>query len=167
VIGTGKTAILTALRLLHFRPTHVTILTHGEPLFNCQQESTATQVLRTQVETAGVEVVESEIQSLFGITDHVFGVEFSNGERCVFDIAFSALGLHQINNVLARTLGGQVDEAGYVIVDSDCQVLDEAKTPIPGVYAIGDVRDNWNQIMLGFGDADRAIIHAWGQRLPI
>jgi len=35
------------------------------------------------------------------------------------------------------------------------------KKSIPGLYAVGDINYNWNQVVIGFGDAERAVIHAF------
>jgi thioredoxin reductase (NADPH) len=165
VIGNGKTTLLTALDLLSFKATKVTILTHGTALIKNEAETEETTALKKKLTSNGVDVVTDEILSLFGLKDHQFGVRLANGREMLFDIAFSAMGFHKINNDLAIMLGGTIDDTGYVIIDDDSRVLDADDRPIPGLYAIGDVTTNWNQLMTGFGDADKAIIHAWANYL--
>jgi thioredoxin reductase len=161
VIGNGKTALFTALDLISFKATKVTILTHGTAFIKNGTEIEETMALKKRLTSNGVDVVTDEILSLFGLEDHQFGVRLANGKEMIFDIAFSAMGFHKINNDLAVMLGGMIDDTGYVIIDDDSRVLDADDRPIPGLYAIGDVTTNWNQLMTGFGDADKAIIHAW------
>ena len=164
IIGSGKTAVLTALDLIHFKATKVTILTQGKALFNGNETEERIH-LRKQLISNGVDVITDEIKSLFGVENNRFGVQFSGGSEMIFEIAFSALGLYKIHNDLAIMLGGKIDEIGYVIVDDNCRVLDKNDMPIPGLYAVGDVTQNWNQLMTGFGDADRAILHVWANYL--
>jgi thioredoxin reductase (NADPH) len=165
VIGNGKTTVLTALDLVHFKPKKVTILTHGKGLFDNRGEFKETEDLKRQLSTASVDVVTEEMKSLFGVKENLFGVRLANGGEMIFDIAFSAMGFYKKNNDLAIMLGGEIDKTGDVVVDGDCRVLDKGDNPIPGFYAVGDVTQNWKQLMTGFGDADRAIIHAWANYL--
>lgn len=165
VIGNGKTAVLTAFDLLSFKATKVTILTHGTALFKNGTETEETKALKKRLTSNGVDVVTDEILSLFGVENHQFGVRLASGKEMIFDFAFSAMGFHKINNDLAIMLGGTIDDSGYVVIDYDSQVLAIDDQPIPGLYAIGDVTTNWNQLMTGFGDADKAIIHAWANYL--
>jgi len=165
VIGNGKTVLLTALDLLSFNATKVTVLTHGKALLKNGTETKETIALKKRLTSKGVDVVTDEILSLFGIENHKFGVRLVSGEEMIFDIAFSAMGFHKINNDLAVMLGGTIDDTGYVVIDDDSRVLATNDQPIPGLYAIGDVTTNWNQLMTGFGDADKAIIHAWANYL--
>jgi thioredoxin reductase (NADPH) len=165
VIGNGKTAMLTALDLLYFKATKVTILTHGTDLFNKEAETEEAKALKKRLTLNGVDVVTDEIVSLFGLEDHQFGVRLASGREMLFGIAFSAMGFHKINNDLVVMLGGTIDDTGYVIIDDDSRVLTNNDRPIPGLYAVGDVTTNWNQLMTGFGDADKAIINAWANYL--
>jgi len=161
VLGNGKTALLTALDLLSFKATKVTILTHGTNLWLNGGETEEMRALTERVQSKGVDIVTEEILSLFGVEAHRFGVRLAGGRDLLFDVAFSALGFHKINNDLAVMLGGTIDTTGYVVVDDDARVLAAGEQPIPGLYAVGDITPNWNQLMTGFGDADKAILHAW------
>jgi thioredoxin reductase len=165
VIGNGKTALLTALDLLSFKATKVTILTHGTDLLPNGSETEEMKALTEKVRSKGVDIVTEEILSLFGVEDHRFGVRLASGRELLFEVAFSAMGFHKINNDLAVMLGGTIDDTGYVVVDDDSRVLAADDQPIPGLYAVGDVTSNWNQLMTGFGDADKAILHAWANYL--
>ena len=165
VIGNGKIAVLTALDLIHFKAKKVTILTHGTELFDNGDELKETEGLKRQLSTAGVDVVTEEIKSLLGVEENLFGVRLADGGEMIFGIAFSAMGFYKKNNDLAIMLRGEVDETGDIIIDGNCRVLDKGDNPIPGLYAVGDITQNWKQLMIGFGDADRAIIHAWANYL--
>ena len=167
VIGHERRVALTALDLMHFQPRALTILTGGKRMFEgaLAEDPDELRALGKTLESEGVKVVEEEILGLFGFEEGVFGVRLAGGKELSFDRAFSALGLYKMNNELAVQLDGKVDEEGYIIVDSDCRVLDENGSPIPGLYAVGDINSNWNQIMVGFGDAERAVIHAFAEYL--
>jgi thioredoxin reductase (NADPH) len=166
VIGSDKKAALTALDILYFNAKSVSILTHGKGLFEGQKISARDRRdLLSRLSSKNVTVFTEEIASLFGVQENFLGVKLLGGRELKFDISFSALGIYRINNDLAVMLGGATDEEGYVQVDDDCRILDGKRKPIPGFYAVGDVNQNWNQLMAGFGDADRAVIHAWSAYL--
>ncbi len=165
VVGSGGLAIHLADDLLHFGARKVTILTHGMDLLEEGSVSPGDAKLWGELGEKGVEVFRGEIESLFGAQDGFFGARLSSGEELRFDLAFSAMGIYRINNELAVRLGAKLDEDGYVMVDGDCRMLGGDGEAILGAYAIGDLNFNWNQIMIGFGDADRAVVHAWAQYL--
>jgi len=166
VIGSNKKAALTALDMLAFEAGSVSILTHGKQFLEGEKLSArAKRDLVGKLASNNITVFDDEIESLSGITEGFFGVRLHGGKELRFGISFSALGMYKVNSDLAVMLGAATDEEGYVLVDDDCRVLDDRNKPIPGFYAIGDVNQNWNQIMAGFGDADRAVIHAWSAYL--
>jgi thioredoxin reductase (NADPH) len=165
VVGSGGLAIHLAEDLLFFGARTVTIITHGEDLLAEASASEGDVELWEELKEKGVKVLTGEIESLFGAEDGYFGARLSSGEELRFDLAFSAMGIHHINNGLALGLEAKVDKDGYVVVDGDCRMLDGDGDVIPGAYAIGDLNYNWNQVMIGFGDADRAVVHAWAEHL--
>lgn len=165
VIGSGKLAALTALDLLYFKAKNITILTNGKELFNETEKSKETDDLIMQLNSENISIITNEIKSLFGYKEKLFGVKLVSGAEIPFEIAFSAMGFYKMNNDLALMLGGQIDEDGYIVVDGDCKVLKKNDEVIPRLYAIGDITPNWKQLMIGFGDADRAIIDAWANYL--
>lgn len=84
-----------------------------------------------------------------------------------YDKAFFSLGWYRVNNAVAALLGAKTDEHGYVVTDADGEVLDARGEVIRGLYAVGDVRaGRWKQIVVGWGDADTAVISAYADRLP-
>jgi thioredoxin reductase (NADPH) len=165
VVGSGGMAIHLANDLLHFGARRVTVLTHGEDILPDGSASKGDAELWAELEEKGVEVFSGKIESLFGAKDGFFGARLSSGEELRFDLAFSAMGIYRVNNELALGLGAKLDGDGYVMVDGDCRMLDGKGEVIPGAYAIGDLNFNWNQVMIGFGDADRAVVHAWAEYL--
>jgi thioredoxin reductase len=67
---------------------------------------------------------------------------------------------------IPRSLGCAFDTDGFVRTDEDCRALDATTLePIPGLYAIGDLRNGWNQIPEAWATAERAVIHAYGYYL--
>jgi len=166
VIGSGTKAALTALDILYFDARSVSILTHGMDILEGEKLSRKERrELLSRLSSKNINVFTEEIASLFGAEENFLGVKLAGGRELRFDFSFSALGMYKINNDLAVMLGGATDREGYLLVDDDCRVLDGKGKPIPGLYAIGDVNQNWNQVMAGFGDADRAVIHAWSAYL--
>ena len=166
VFGSSRKAALTALDILYFDARNVSVLTNGKEIFEGEKLSPKDRRgLLSKLSSKNIGVFTEEIASLFGVEENFLGVKLLGGRELRFDISFSALGMYKINNDLAVMLGGATDEEGYVLVDDDCRVLDAKGKPITGLYAIGDVNQNWNQVMAGFGDADRAVIHAWSAYL--
>ncbi|MCK5291728.1 MAG: NAD(P)/FAD-dependent oxidoreductase [Thermoplasmata archaeon] len=162
VFGHTKFAVNTAMDLDWFEAKSVTILTNGKEMFEGEDlNEIEKKDILDKLEDHEVEAVTTEIASLFGLDDNVLGLKFTDGSERTFETGMSALGVYRINNELAALLGGKLDEEGYVIIDSDSRVLDNSGNPIEGLYAVGDVTDDWNQIPIGFGNAERAVIHAY------
>ncbi len=136
-----------------------TLLLHGHPFLSDVPPSDRDAV-RVALAEAGIEVVGPEITALDGVDRGVFGVSFADGSRREYGRAVVALGFHQVRNELALRLGGRVDAEGLVQVDGDLRILGRDGRPLPGAYAVGDVTTAWNQLPVGFGDAERALIHA-------
>jgi thioredoxin reductase (NADPH) len=166
VIGHQVLAVHTASDLGWFEAKSVTILTHGREMFEEEKlkEEEKKEHLGKLAEQ-GVEIATERITDFFGSGDGFFGVKLADGSERRFDSGMVALGLYKINNELAISLGGKVDKDGYIVTDEDCRVLDDSGNPIEGLYAVGDVRNDWNQIPIGFGDAERAVIHAYAYHL--
>ena len=164
VIGHGQLAADTSLDLGFFGAKSVTILSHGKEIIDGKGLDNKKEIL-TKLPEKGVEVINERITGLFGLDGDFLGVEFEDGSKRQFESGMVALGLFKINNELAVALDGQLDEDGYVVTDEDCRVLDGSGNPIEGLYAVGDVRNDWNQIPIGFGDAERAVIHAYSYYL--
>lgn len=166
VFGHDKFAIDTASDLDWFDAKSITIVTNGKEMFEGQNldEKMKTELLE-KMEGLKVDIVTSRITSLFGLDESILGMKFADGSEIRFDSGMAALGIYRINNELAALFGGNLDEEGYVVTDPNCRVLNHHGDPIGGLYAVGDVRSEWNQIVIGYGDAERAVIDAYAHLL--
>lgn len=164
-IGAGVYAAQTALDLLHFEPKSMVLLTNGQPLLaDASEEQRA--ALTAELARRSIEVLPQPIAALDGIREKKFVVKFADGSARTFDKGFSALDWWSLNQEIPRSLGARFDPEGYVVTDEDCRVLAESSgEPIPGLYAVGDLRNGWNQIPEAWATAERAIIHAYGYYL--
>jgi thioredoxin reductase (NADPH) len=73
-------------------------------------------------------------------------LRFADGATREFDTLYPMLGC-KVQAELARQLGAACDESGDLLVDAhQC-------TSVPGLYAIGDVVSDINQISVGAGHA--------------
>lgn len=135
----------------------VTLLTDGidlqaghDALEGCAAEVVTRPIARVDERPGGVQVV------------------FEDGDDArAYDKLFFSLGWYKANNELAVRLGAKVTEEGYVVTDENGEVLDPQGRPIRGLFAAGDLRANrWKQIVVGWGDAETAVITAYAQRLP-
>jgi len=150
-------SILAALRM--FQPGSLTLLTNGKELME-GTDAPAEKVAgwKRSLSDHEVSVLKGTITELFGVDRDVFGVVLDDGTRKEFDHVFVALGWYSMNTGLGTALGGTVDDEGFLRTDEDCRVLDGKGTPIIGLYAVGDVRNTWNQVPIGWGDAEKAVI---------
>jgi thioredoxin reductase len=80
----------------------------------------------------GIEVIEDAAVELLGSRGRLDGVRLASGARTHCTKAFFSIDHDPVND-LARQLGCEVDEDGYVVVD------DKNLTTVPGVYAAGDL----------------------------
>lgn len=165
VIGHDAFAARTALDLWHFRPTSVTLLTHGRPLLE-GAPADERAALSSALAEHGIDAVEPEIAGFDELREKRFGVRFVDGSHRGFDRGFSALGWYDMHQTLPRSLGCRFDPDGYVATDEDCRALDAVTgAPIPGLYCVGDQRSGWNQIPEAWATAERAVIHAYAEYL--
>lgn len=94
-------------------------------------------------------------------------ITLRDGRELSFDQAFFHLGWYKANNELAVQLGAAVDREGFVMTDANCEALDRDGRVIRGLFAVGDLRaGSWKQIVVGWGDAETAVISAYAWRLP-
>ena len=162
VLGHDAYAARLALDLTHFQPTSVEVLTNGARFL----ESASTEeerALPAALAEKGIVVRTDRIAGYDGIRNKQFHVRFDSGEVRRYDRGFSGLGWYDMHTALPRALGCAVDEEGYVVVDDDCRALSAPdRTPIPGLYVVGDLKGGWNQIPEAWASAERAVIHAYG-----
>ena len=98
-----------------------------------------------ELEAAGIEL---EARPLLGFEPRGrrVALRFADGGAREFDAVYPMLGC-KVQAELATQLGAQVDESGDLLVDAhQC-------TSVPGLYAIGDVVSDINQISVGTGHA--------------
>ncbi|MCI4329163.1 MAG: FAD-dependent oxidoreductase, partial [Thermoplasmata archaeon] len=150
--------------LLHFEPSSVELLTHGEPLLREVDEPVRAALL-AELEAHQIPRVESPIASLDGIREKRFEVHLADGTSRTYDKGFSALGWWDLHQEMPRSLGAAIDSEGFVSVDEDCRALDADGHPVPGVYCVGDQKSGWNQIPEAWASAERAVIHAYANYL--
>ena len=150
VIGCSSAAASMAIDLLYFEAASVTLLTHGMDLEN--------QNDLERLKEKSILVLRDEILDLTGLERHKFGVVLKSGEPRYFDLGFVCLGYYHTGVDLGLRLGGHLSEEGFLVTSEDGQLLCNDGTPIANVFAVGDVRNSWNQIPIGWGDAEKAII---------
>lgn len=109
-----------------------------------------------------IPVFTGKVQEFTGIKDGRFGIVFDDGTTEMFDKAWISMGWYKVNNGHAKQIGARLDGAGFVVTDKDGRILDATGEPIPGAYAIGDLRaDSWKQIPIAWGEAEAAVIDAF------
>jgi thioredoxin reductase (NADPH) len=150
VVGHSSGAVSVALDLLYFEASSVTLLTHGMDL----EDQNDLERLREK----SISVVSDEILDLVGLEKQKFGVVLKSGETRHFDSGFVWLGYYHTGVELGLKLGGHPSEDGFLVTSEDGQLLSDDSTPIEDVFAVGDVRNSWNQIPIGWGDAEKAIV---------
>lgn len=166
VFGHDEFAVHTAEDLNWFEAKSITIMTNGKKMFEGKdKDETEKGELKDKLDEINVEIVTNRINGLFGLDENFLGVKFEGGPEKRFDAGMAALGLYKVNNELATFLGGKLDDEGYVVTDSECRVLNKDGVPIEGFYAVGDIKSEWNQIVIGYGDAERAVINAYAYLL--
>jgi thioredoxin reductase len=79
-----------------------------------------------------VEMFEEPVREIVGTDGQMDGVLLRDGAMVECERAFFSIG-HVPNNELARELGCEIDDLGYV------RVGDHGETSVPGVFAAGDV----------------------------
>ncbi len=131
VIGHGNGAAWVSIMLYErYQPKTFTILTNGKkPEF---QEDT-----KRLIEHYGIQVVESPILEVVGQEKGkvLEGFNLEDGTRVDSEMCFVSLGLI-VYNELAKQLGADLDERGFVKAD------DSGQTTIPGLFVAGDLKAN-------------------------
>jgi thioredoxin reductase len=105
-----------------------------------------------QLEAGGVQVVCGDVSRLVVEADRLTGVELADGRL----VPRTAVFIRPVNRPhadgLARALGCDVDEAGFVIVDAT------GRATVPGVWAAGNVVDPRLQVITSAGAGSAAAI---------
>lgn len=164
VLGHDDVAAQLALDIGYYAPASVELVTHGRTLLEGVAAPRRAELERS-LDEADVTRVSTPIVGYDGLREHQFHVRFADGTTRVYDRGFSGLGWYSMHDAIPRSLGSGFDPEGYVRVDDDGRVLDPAGAPIPGLYAIGDLRSGWNLIPEAWASAERAVLHAYAQYL--
>jgi thioredoxin reductase (NADPH) len=138
VIGRGKKGLNEARFLRHYTDK-LTLFTLGAPHEIGDAD-------RAALEACGIAVVDETLAEVCTQEGAIVGLQTRSGTLYRFDTLYSALGCH-VRSDLARAVGAACDEAGQVVVD------DKLRTTVPGVYAVGDVANDLNQIAVATGHA--------------
>lgn len=138
VIGRGKKGVGEACFLRHYTAA-VTLFTLGSGHDIDDEDRATLAALAIPIVDEGLTEVCVESGALVGLT-----VESGTTHR--FDTLYSALGCH-IRSELAQALGARCDALGQVVVD------ERQRTSVPGVWAVGDVANELNQMTVAAGHA--------------
>jgi thioredoxin reductase (NADPH) len=138
VIGRGVKGVNEARFIRHYTD-RLTLFTLGTPQEIGEED-------RAQLRDCGVEIVDDMLAEVCTQDGAIVGLQTRAGDIHRFDTLYSALGT-RIRSGLACDLGADCDEAGQIIVDERC------RTNVDGLYAIGDVANDLNQIAVGYGHA--------------
>ncbi len=109
-------------------------------------EGSLPDATRARPAQAGVEVVESAIQSVVIAKRRITAFDFGADEPRPFDVIYSALGFTPRTR-LAVQAGARLDDDGRLVVD------DHQQTSVDGLFAAGDVVRGLNQISTAQGEA--------------
>lgn len=159
VVGGGNTAISEAIYLKDIG-CDVTVI-------HRRDELRAEKVLEEEAKSKGVNFVwNSVVEEILG-DEMVSGVKLKNvktGEikEMEFNAVFVSIG-EEPNNELAKKLGVEVDEHGYIKVDR------MQRTNVKGVYAAGDITGGIRQLITACSEGATAALAALevvGKRNP-
>lgn len=131
VIGHGNGAAWVSIMLYErYRPENFTILTNGKKA-EFQDDT------KRLIEYYGIKVLESPITEVVGHDKGkvLEGFVLEDGTKVESEMCFVSLGLI-VYNELAKQLGAELDERGFVKAD------DSGQTTIPGLFVAGDLKAN-------------------------
>ncbi|MGI8925493.1 MAG: NAD(P)/FAD-dependent oxidoreductase [Tepidiformaceae bacterium] len=124
IVGNATEAAVTALQFLQF--THqITMLTNAP-------KNDMSEAVCDELASHNIDVVVDTIAGIEGHDGILGRVRLGGGGALEADFLFSLEGCAP-NNKLARSVGVEVDEEGFIITD------EEQVTCVPGAFAAGDV----------------------------
>jgi thioredoxin reductase (NADPH) len=135
VVGSGRRAVSEGKFLASYTKRITLLGTVQDPLSEEAREAAV---------EAGLPVVDS--LAALEVRDQTVAATLGNGETLIFDAVYAAMG-NTPRTTLATALGVTCNEAGCIETD------DHRRTNVPGVYAIGDVVDELNQVSVAAGHA--------------
>ena len=130
ILGVGDYIYDAALGAQDFTDK-ITILTNGRP------HSMSPEVLE-QVHQRGINIIETKIRKHIGERTELLGFEMEDGSTLYFDGFLLDEGLIP-NTKYLEGWDYQKDEEGLIIANEDMQMLDSNGSPIPGLFAAGDI----------------------------
>lgn len=151
VVGGGNTAVTEAL-YLHGLGSNVSLIHRRNRL-------RAEKSLQDSLFKAGIPVLwNSELKEIMG-DKFVIGIRVEDKESGIIkempaDGVFIAIG-YEPNNDIAKKLGLELDEEGYIKVDA------RQRTSMPLVYAAGDITGGVKQIVVAVGQGSIAALTAF------
>jgi thioredoxin reductase (NADPH) len=138
LIASGDASVPHALFLRTFTP-HLTLCV--DP-----RETSLSEDDRATLDNAGIRVEEAPVQRVSFTNHKVVTVHLASAVELSFDALYPMLGGYS-RTKLADGLGAKTDTNGALLVDS------KQRTSVAGLYAIGDVVDDLNQMSVGIGHA--------------
>lgn len=111
-----------------------------------QAKAELTSAEKRRLHKVNVEVIEDALGSLHVTGETKPSIRLSNGEELQFDVIYPMLG-ESPRSELAVQLGARCNRQGKLIVDR------HQRTTVAGVYAVGDVVDELNQISVAAAHA--------------
>jgi thioredoxin reductase (NADPH) len=138
VIGRGIKGVNEARFIRHYTDK-LTLFTLGTPHEIAAED-------RAALDACGIRVVDEALAEVCTHEGRIVGLQTRDGTIYRFDTLYSALGC-RIRSDLARDIGARCDDIGQIVVD------ERLRTTVPGLYAVGDVCNDLNQIAVGAGHA--------------
>jgi thioredoxin reductase (NADPH) len=138
VIGRGMKGVNEARFIRHYTDK-LTLFTLG-----ATDEIAAED--RAALDACGIKVVDEALAEVCTNEGQIVGLQTRSGATYRFDTLYSALGC-RIRSDLAREVGAACDDVGQIVVD------ERLRTTVDGLYAVGDVCNDLNQIAVGAGHA--------------
>jgi thioredoxin reductase (NADPH) len=151
VLGPAKAAAEKALFLRSFS-AQLTLLPTDD-IANLDERD------RQILSEANIEVLSSptvDIRECEELDEDVLVAVLGDGREISIEVLYPALGCN-VRSQLARALGAECNEQGYVRVD------DHQRTVVPGLYAAGDVVNELNQICVATAHAAIAATDIYNQ----
>jgi thioredoxin reductase (NADPH) len=138
LIASGDASVSHALFLRTFTPNLTLCI---DPC-----ETSLSEDDRAALDNAGIRVEETPVQRVSFTNHKVVTVHLASAADLNFDAVYPMLGSYS-RTKLADGLGAKMHHNGALLVDS------KQRTTVAGLYAIGDVVDDLNQMSVGIGHA--------------
>lgn len=140
VLNDGAAAVHVA-KLLRVLTTDVIVCTNGG--------SELTEIERSTLELAGIQVIETPVQQIEGSAGQVEALVFADGQRLERRAIFTRL--------TSTQHAPFVSQLGCEMVSEHLVQVDEfSRTSVPGVYAAGDLANRFRQISMAVATGSTA-----------